>query len=70
MANRIPLSPREKQIARLLATGLPLPAVAKKLGIASGTSRNHLASIHKKMGIHNRAQLVRWIHRTNGEIRP
>ena len=67
MAYRIPLSPREKQIARLLSTGLNLPAVAKRLGIASGTARNHLASIHKKAGLHDRAQLVKWVKKTNAE---
>jgi LuxR family maltose regulon positive regulatory protein len=59
-ANRLtePLSPRERDVLRLVTEGLPNQAVAKLLVIGVGTVKTHLLNIYAKLGVHNRTQAV------------
>ena len=51
------LTPRERDIARLVAQGLPNKDIAAQLFLSEGTVRNNLAVIMEKMGVENRTQL-------------
>ncbi len=56
-----PLSQREWQIARLLANGLSAAAVSTCLGTAHTTVRAQIRTIHRKLNVSTRAQLVAWV---------
>ena len=55
-----PLSPREREVLDLTAQGLTAREVATQLDISSNTVERHRANIMAKLGISNRAQLVRY----------
>lgn len=47
--DRVPgLSPRERQVIELYATGLPLKSVARRLDIGEETAREHLRRVRRK----------------------
>ena len=52
------LSPRERDIAELLAKGLGNRKIASLLGISEKTVRNHVSTILSKLGADSRAQVV------------
>lgn len=52
------LSARELQILEMLAAGLATKQVAFQLRITEKTTRNHIARIYEKLGVHDRAQAV------------
>jgi PAS domain S-box-containing protein len=52
------LSPREREVVRLLAAGSSGPEVAEELGIAHETVRTHVRNAMRKLGARSRAQLV------------
>ena len=51
-----PLSERELEVLRLLATGLSNKEIAQTLFIAVGTVKQHLKSIYGKLQAHNRTE--------------
>jgi DNA-binding NarL/FixJ family response regulator len=53
-----PLSPREMEILRLVATGASNRDIADRLVIAEGTVKNHLTNILGKLGVKDRMQAV------------
>lgn len=53
------LSPREQEVLDLLADGLSTPAIARRLQLGVTTVRTHVASLHDKVGVRSRAELVR-----------
>jgi len=53
------LTTRERAILRLAAEGLSNPDIAKTLGVADGTVRNHISNIYTKLGVDNREAAVR-----------
>tara|TARA_R110001592_G_scaffold363392_1_gene687158 strand:+ start:83732 stop:84859 length:1128 start_codon:yes stop_codon:yes gene_type:complete len=57
------LSMRELQIAQMIAEGDNTGQIGVALCISPWTVKNHLKSIYGKVGINNRAGLVRWLHR-------
>ncbi|MGN9778860.1 response regulator transcription factor [Micromonospora sp. H33] len=54
-----PLSTRETEILDLTAAGAPVVEVARALGLAPGTVRNHLRRITRKAGARTRVEAVR-----------
>lgn len=50
---RARLSPREHQIAQLIATGMPTKQIAEALNLSPGTVERHRHSIRRKLGIRN-----------------
>ena len=49
-----PLSKRELEVLRLLASGLSNPEIAQELFIARSTVRSHVKSIYSKLNVHKR----------------
>ena len=49
---------RAIQVVRMLATGLTIKEVARKLQISPATVKTYVSDMHKRLGVHNRAQLI------------
>jgi LuxR family maltose regulon positive regulatory protein len=54
-----PLSDRERNVLRLLASALSGPEIAHELGVSLNTVRTHNKNIYSKLGVHNRRAAVR-----------
>ena len=52
------LTAREKEVARLLAQGLPNKVIADQLGIANRTVQVHRATIYMKLGVRSAAEIT------------
>ena len=52
------LTPREREVLKLLASGLGNAGVAESLGISEGTVRVHVSHLLAKLGCAEKAQLV------------
>lgn len=52
------LTPRQQEVLRLLAEGLETPAIAKRLGVAEETARNHIRALLRATGAHSRLEAV------------
>jgi DNA-binding CsgD family transcriptional regulator len=52
------LTPTEREVAKLAASGLSNPQIAKRLFISRGTVKMHLASTYRKLAIANRTELA------------
>jgi DNA-binding CsgD family transcriptional regulator len=52
------LSPREREVVRLVAQGSTGPEIADELGIAHETVRTHVRNAMDKVGARSRAHLV------------
>ena len=57
-SRRRPLTPREQQVAELVAKGMKNREIAETLGIATGTVKIHLMHIFEKTGIRDRFELA------------
>jgi len=55
-----PLSPRELEIAALVATGRTNRDIAATLYISERTAQNHVQHILTKLGLDNRTQIATW----------
>jgi LuxR family maltose regulon positive regulatory protein len=53
-----PLTAREEEIVRLLATELSAKGIADYLVVSVATVRAHIRSIYSKMDVHGRAEAV------------
>lgn len=60
------LTEREREIASLLSTGRAIPEVAADLAISVHTAKRHTERVYAKLGVHNRAELARWM----GQLSP
>jgi DNA-binding NarL/FixJ family response regulator len=54
---------REREIARLVVTGLKNKSIAGQLQLSEGTVKIHLHNIYRKLGIRNRMSLLVQSHR-------
>jgi DNA-binding NarL/FixJ family response regulator len=55
------LTPREIEVARLAAEGLPTKTIAERLDITEGTAKLHLHHVYEKLGLDGRMALVRYL---------
>jgi LuxR family maltose regulon positive regulatory protein len=60
-----PLSDRELDVLRLLASDLDGPAIARHLSVSLATVRTHTQHIYSKLGVNNRRAAVRRGHQLN-----
>jgi DNA-binding CsgD family transcriptional regulator len=56
------LSPREKEIVRLIARGLPNKAIAAVLEMSPWTVASHLRRIYAKLGVKSRAEMIAQVY--------
>lgn len=54
----LPLTPRQKEITELLATGKSNAVIAYELGISEGTVRIHVSAVLRALGVFNRTQVA------------
>ncbi len=59
------LSPREAEVATLVADGLTNRQIAERLFISERTAQNHVQHILTKLGFATRSQIAAWRVRTN-----
>ncbi|MEH6578554.1 MAG: two-component system response regulator NarL [Amphritea sp.] len=54
------LTPREKQIIKLISAGLPNKLIARKLNITEGTVKVHVKHLLKKLRLRSRVEVAVW----------
>lgn len=57
------LTPREREVAELVAEGHSNLNAAARLGISEQTVGVHVRAIYRKLGVHSRVELTRWLMR-------
>ncbi len=55
-----PLTPRQREVLKLIAEGLTTKAIARKLDISPKTADTHRVQLMERLGIHDIAGLVRY----------
>ena len=55
---RAPLSPRERDVLSLLATGATNREIAAQLHLSPHTVKEHTSSVYRKLEVRNRAEAV------------
>ncbi|MBD0670678.1 response regulator [Kitasatospora sp. NPDC091335] len=58
------LTPREREVTRMVARGMSTEEVARELIIGEATVRTHLYRVRTKLGVRDRAELVSLAYRT------
>jgi len=53
-----PLTPRETEVLKLLASGANTKIAAQRLGVSPSTIRNHVQNMFMKLGVHSRLEAV------------
>lgn len=56
------LTPRQTEVAQALAEGLSTKAIAKRLGIAPSTAKDHVAAVMAALGTKRRAEVAARLH--------
>ncbi|MEU6885573.1 helix-turn-helix transcriptional regulator [Streptomyces viridosporus] len=59
LPDRGELSPRERQVLDFIAAGLTHAQAARRLGISQHTVDTHVKRIRSKLGVGNKADMVR-----------
>ncbi|MET8680187.1 LuxR C-terminal-related transcriptional regulator [Streptomyces sp. NPDC004647] len=62
----LPLTDREREIARLVAAGLTNRQLARRIHVSQRTVESHLESIRTRLDLRSRAQLAAWATRHLG----
>lgn len=52
------LTPREKEVLRLMAEGFPSRAIAAQMGISYTTVRTHIRSLGSKLAVHSKLEAI------------
>ncbi len=60
----VTLSPREREVLKLIASGLSGKAIARELGISPKTVETHRVRLMAKLNLHSVAELVRYAVQT------
>ena len=55
------LTPRKREVARLVSRGLTNAEIAEQLVLSEGTVANHVQEILQRLGLRSRTQLAVWI---------
>ncbi|MFC5382021.1 response regulator [Aquipuribacter nitratireducens] len=58
----VPLTPREKDVAAVVARGLTNQEIAAELHLSLGTVKFHLQSLLQKLPARNRVEIALWVH--------
>lgn len=58
------LSPRERDVLRLVVEGLANKQIARRLGISEKTVKGHLTNLFQRIGVSDRTQAALWAERT------
>jgi DNA-binding CsgD family transcriptional regulator len=58
VVENVQLTPRQTEVLRLLGEGLSTEAIARRLGIAVETARNHIRGVLRGLGVHSRLEAV------------
>lgn len=61
--DRVKLTDREKEIARLIIQGYRNREIADVLQVAEGTVRNYVSNLYSKLGVDGRAQAIVSLHK-------
>jgi DNA-binding CsgD family transcriptional regulator len=64
-----PLTPREREVAELVAGGLTNREIARRLGIAEWTAVNHVRKIMRKLACTSRVQVASWMSKQDSARR-
>ncbi|GAA3383862.1 response regulator transcription factor [Cryptosporangium minutisporangium] len=59
---RAPLTGREIDVVRLVASGHSNAEIADDLRLSVGTVKGHVANIHRKLGVRNRVEIAIWAY--------
>jgi non-specific serine/threonine protein kinase len=54
------LTPRQREVAALVAEGLTNREIAARLVLERGTVANHVEAILQRLGFHHRTQIATW----------
>jgi DNA-binding NarL/FixJ family response regulator len=54
------LTPREREVLRLLARGYTYKEIARRLGVSAKTVESHVSSVLRKLQLSSRHELTRW----------
>jgi DNA-binding NarL/FixJ family response regulator len=57
-SGRVRLTPRQRDVVRLLARGSTTEQIAKELHIARETVRNHIRSMLRALGVHSQVEAI------------
>ena len=60
------LTPRQWEVARLIAEGLTNPEIAKRLYLERSTVESHVHAILDTLGFQHRTQVAVWVERQQG----
>lgn len=56
-----PLTPRQREIARLVALGMSNREIAAHLGVSFGTVGTHVQHVLDRLGVSSRAAIAAWV---------
>jgi DNA-binding NarL/FixJ family response regulator len=57
---QIQLTPRQREVVRLIAEGFSTKQIADRLGISVKTAQTHRAQLMKRLDLHDVASVVRY----------
>jgi DNA-binding NarL/FixJ family response regulator len=60
------LSPREREVAGLVARGMTNAEIARSLGLSTSTVKHYVETAMRKAGVTNRVALAMWLRDREG----